>query len=227
MPSLISANMPIIELRDVRKSYSGVSEQNVLKGIDLDVDGGEFCAIIGRSGSGKSTLLNLVGAMDNADGGRIRVAGMDLTALSEQQRCKVRRHHIGFVFQAYNLLPTLTIAENVELPLELINQRDRSRVPALLERLGLTDKARRFPGELSGGEQQRAAIARALVHQPAVVIADEPTGNLDLETGRQVVGLLENVIAETNTSLIMATHSLDVVGQADQVHALKDGTLES
>jgi putative ABC transport system ATP-binding protein len=207
--------------------YDGDREHRVLDGVDLTVGRGEFVVILGRSGSGKSTLLNLLGAMDAPTRGELTVGGARIDRLDETGRTLFRRRHVGFVFQAYNLIPTLTVAENLLLPLELNDLLDGAgaRVAECLAQLGLADKAAAFPDRLSGGEQQRVAIARALVHRPALLIADEPTGNLDLETGRQVLALLDASTRAEGGTMVMATHSTEVIGIADRILTIEGGRL--
>jgi putative ABC transport system ATP-binding protein len=183
---------------------------------------------LGRSGSGKSTFLNLLSGIDPPDSGKIIINGTEITALSEQDRTLFRRHHIGFVFQSYNLIPTLTVAENLLLPLELIKRltrKDRDDVAELLEKLKLSDRLDSYPDRLSGGEQQRVAIARALIHDPDVILADEPTGNLDLDTAGQVLELLDILVKKAGKTLIMATHSQEVIGKADRVLSIRNQSL--
>ncbi len=221
--------MSLIVLRKVSKSYfeAGASHR-IFEGIDLSVDSGEFVVLLGRSGSGKSTLLNLVSGMDLPDEGEIAVCGYRLDRLPERERTLFRRHHVGFVFQQFNLIPTLTVLENVLLPLELTGKLETAshkRGLAMLQRLGLGTRLEAYPDRLSGGEQQRVAIARALIHDPAIILADEPTGNLDLETGRQVLTLLDGLVREQGRTLIMATHSREVIGLADRILTLHQGRL--
>ncbi len=214
-----------IEVREVSKAYGG---QIVLHEASLTIARSERVAVIGRSGSGKSTLLRLVGGLEPADEGVVRVGGADLGALSEPQRAAWRRRDLGFVFQFFNLLPTLTVAENVELPLALngVAAADsRRRSHALLAELGLGGCAARFPEELSGGEQQRVAIARAVIHEPKLVLADEPTGNLDVETATQVLELLRETCDQRGTTLVMATHSAEVAAQSTRVIAIRGGRI--
>jgi putative ABC transport system ATP-binding protein len=200
----------------------------VLRGIDAAIGRGELCVVVGRSGSGKSTLLHLLGAMDVPSAGEVVVDGIPLSRTSETARTWFRRRHVGFVFQFFNLVPTLTVEENLRLPLEL-NGRPagaaRERARALLADVGLAARAQAFPEALSGGEQQRVAVARALVHEPLVVLADEPTGALDLETGRQVLALLDRLTRQAGRTMVMATHSPEVVGLADRLFRLQDGRL--
>jgi putative ABC transport system ATP-binding protein len=185
-------------------------------------------AILGKSGSGKSTLLNLISGIDLVDGGDIWVGDQKLTTLNERQRTLFRRQNIGFVFQFFNLIPTLTVWENVSLPLELAgtdNGEASGRVETLLDAVGLLDRRDTFPDRLSGGEQQRVAIARALVHDPLLVLADEPTGNLDEATGRQVMALLDRLTRQNGKNLILVTHSQEAASYADRVLTLRDGKL--
>ncbi|MFP3941336.1 MAG: ABC transporter ATP-binding protein [Acidobacteriota bacterium] len=221
---------PLVRLDGVTKSYrEGRSQRVVLSGADLAVSRGELVVVMGRSGSGKSTLLNLVSGIDLANAGRVLVAGRDLGSLSERDRTLFRRHSVGFVFQAYNLIATLTVEENLLLPLELAGRAgpaERRRALALLERVGLAERAGSFPDRLSGGEQQRVAVARALTHEPELVLADEPTGNLDLETGQQVIRLLDELVRSRGATLLMATHAREVMGVADRVLDLRHGRLE-
>ncbi len=224
-----ASGYPLIDARGLTRAYSEAGHVHpVLTGIDLQVRTGELVVVLGRSGSGKSTLLNLIGAMDSADGGTLEVAGVRLDGLDEDARTRFRRRHIGFVFQTWNLIPTLTVAENLDLPLALngfAGAARAQRIGSFLERLQIGDKAARFPDQLSGGEQQRVAIARALVHAPDLVIADEPTGNLDLDTGRRVLDLLDAVTRAEGRTLLMATHGREVIGMADRVLSIEHGRL--
>jgi len=219
----------MIELEHVSKQFEGKRNVSALNDVHVAIGKGERVAIIGPSGSGKSTLLNLVGGLDRPTSGEVRVDGKPLSGLSDDDLTRVRRDTIGFVFQFFNLLPTLTVAENVELPLALnavAAQEARRRSHALLQELGLGSCAGRFPEELSGGEQQRVAIARAVVHEPQLVLADEPTGNLDLETAGQVIDLLRRTCERRGTTLLIATHSTDVAAQATRVIAIRGGHIE-
>ena len=219
----------LVELAGVTKTYrEGDRDQTVLRDVDATVARGELDVVVGRSGSGKSTLLNLIGGIDQPTAGEIVVDGVPLTGVSEEARTRFRRGRIGFVFQFFNLIPTLTVAENLLLPLELNGRTGvAARRTALqrLEEVGLADRAAAFPERLSGGEQQRVAVARALVHDPLLVLADEPTGNLDLETGRQVLELLDRLTRQAKKTMVMATHSREVVGLADRVLVIRDGRL--
>jgi putative ABC transport system ATP-binding protein len=215
-----------IELENVTKRYG---PQPVLEAADLQVERGQMVAVMGRSGSGKSTLLRLIGGLEAADAGVVRVDGTDLTALTETQRARRRRQGLGFVFQSFNLIPTLTVAENVELPLALNNVAPgdvRRRSRALLEELGLGSCADRFPEDISGGEQQRVAIARAVIHEPKLVLADEPTGNLDAETAHHVLELLRRTCRERDATLIIATHSAEIAAQAARILIIRAGRIE-
>ncbi|MEM6639896.1 MAG: ABC transporter ATP-binding protein [Pseudomonadota bacterium] len=218
-----------IALEGVSKTYlSGQQQQTVLRDVSVHVGSGRFVALLGRSGSGKSTLLNLMAGFDAPTAGHIRLGDLSLGKADDRERTFFRRRHIGFVFQAFNLLPTLTVSENVLLPLDLLDvpiTDARSRVAAALDSMGLSGYGDRFPEELSGGEQQRVALARALVHQPAVVLADEPTGNLDLANARQVVELLNSACRDAGMTLVMATHSREIKQYADEVLEMRDGQL--
>jgi putative ABC transport system ATP-binding protein len=220
---------PLITLRGVTKTYrEGGAERLVLRSVDATICRGELCVLIGRSGSGKSTLLNLIGGIDVPTAGDIAVDGLSLARAGEASRTLFRRRHVGFVFQFFNLIPTLTVEENLRLPLELNGRRGddaTARVRSLLAEVGLAERGPAFPEELSGGEQQRVAVARALVHEPSLVLADEPTGNLDLETGRQVIDLLDRLTRRAGRTMVMATHSPEVVGLADRIFRLQNGRL--
>jgi putative ABC transport system ATP-binding protein len=218
----------MLELKNVSKSYfEGNSKHFVLNDLELNVQNGEIIILLGKSGSGKSTLLNVISGIDIPESGVVSIDGTDITKLSEKNRTLVRRNKIGFIFQFFNLIPTLTVNENLLLPLELTgtNQRDE-KVKAILKEVGLGDRANTYPDRLSGGEQQRISIARALIHNPDIVLADEPTGNLDYETGLQIVDLLDRVVKKKGKTMIMVTHSKDVVGLADKIFSLKDGKLK-
>ena len=219
----------IVIIRDLYKTYhEGDRNLPVLEGVSLDIAAGEFFALLGASGSGKSTLLNLLSGIDSPDSGRILIDGNDITPLNDRQLTLFRRHHIGIVFQFFNLIPTLTVRENITLPGELSGSRPaaaQARADELLEQVGLRDRAATYPDKLSGGEQQRVAIARALLHEPKLVLADEPTGNLDDETGGTVLRLLLRLTREAGKTLVMATHSAEIARQADRLGRIHDGQL--
>ena len=219
-----------IELDGVCKDYDEHGQPHqVLDGVTARIDRGELIVLVGRSGSGKSTLLNIIGGLDRPSRGEVRIGGEALTTLSEDRLARLRRRGIGFVFQFFNLVPTLTALENLLLPLDLLGvPRDEAdaRAHQWLETVGLPGRGNSFPEEMSGGEQQRIALARALIHRPGLVIADEPTGNLDLETARQVLGLLDDLCRRDGTTLVMATHSPEVIGVADRVFTIHEGRLE-
>ena len=219
-----------IQLRGLsRRFHEGEREHVVLDNIDLDIRRGETVALRGRSGSGKSTLLNLIGGIDAPDTGSVTVAGMDLTGLSERERTLFRRKHIGFVYQSFNLVPTLSVADNVRLVLELNKvpaAEASARIDELLDAVGLADRVKSYPDVLSGGEQQRVAIARALAHEPAVLLADEPTGNLDDITAEGVLALLDKLVRDSSHTMLIATHSQHVASLCDRVLELHNGRLE-
>jgi putative ABC transport system ATP-binding protein len=220
---------PAVELRNLSKTYrEGEAERAVLRDVSLTVASGEIVVLVGRSGSGKSTLLNLIAGIDRPTSGSVVVNGTDLTALDEQARTRFRRRHIGFVFQFFNLIPLLTVEENLLLPLDLNGRADEkgvARARELLERVGLAGRGDSFPERLSGGEQQRVAIARALIHEPDVILADEPTGNLDADTAADVLDLLDKLAREAGRTVLMATHSREVIGVADRIFTVQRGAL--
>ena len=220
---------PIVELQGIYKSYrEGERSRAVLNGASLSVARGEWLFLLGRSGSGKSTLLNLLSGIDLPDRGEVLVEGCAINRLSERERTLFRRNKIGFMFQSYNLIPTLTVGENLLLPLELTGALTRARKSeglALLDQVGLADRAGSYPDRLSGGEQQRVAIARALAHKPLLVLADEPTGNLDAESGRQVLDLFERLLRPSATTLVLVTHSGEVARLADRLFCVREGHL--
>jgi len=220
---------PVAEMRRVTKVYrEGRRDHTVLRDADLRVAEGELLVLLGRSGSGKSTLLNLLSGIDLPTAGRILLRGTDLAELDERGRTLLRRHEIGFVFQFFNLIPTLTVEENLLLPLELAGRLDdgeRRRSLDLLDAVGLGDRRGSSPDLLSGGEQQRVAIARALAHDPLLILADEPTGNLDADTAEQVLELLEGSVRAAGKTLVMATHSREVAAVADRVLRVEGGRL--
>lgn len=218
----------MILLRNITKSYiEGEKEHFVLNDVNLQINKGEIVVLLGRSGSGKSTLLNLLSGIDSPGYGEIIIDGKALNKLSDRERTMFRRKNIGFIFQFFNLIPTLTVGENLLLPLELnrISESAESRVDELLEDIGLYHKKQSYPDKLSGGEQQRIAIARALIHEPAIILADEPTGNLDHETGLIIIDLIDRMVRKKGRTMIMATHSREVMGIADRIYSIKDGSL--
>lgn len=219
--------MADVVVSDLTKSFDeGGASRDVLRGVSFEVKSGELVAIVGRSGSGKSTLLNLIAGIDRPSRGSVRIGGRDISALNERDRTLFRRASVGFVFQFFNLLPTLTVEENVRLPLELgPGSRGAGREPArkLLQAVGLGDRAHDFPDHLSGGEQQRVAIARALVHAPALVLADEPTGALDAENGGRILELLVSLARHGGTTVLLVTHSADVARAADRTLVVEAG----
>jgi putative ABC transport system ATP-binding protein len=220
---------PVAELREVARRYArGGAEVHALAGVSLTVAPGELVAIVGPSGCGKSTLQNLIAGVDRADAGSVRVAGIELGRASERELTELRRRHLGVVFQAFHLVANLTAEENAALPLALDGRRDPERVRGLLAAVGLAARARHFPGELSGGEQQRVAVARALVHRPRLLIADEPTGNLDSASGTHVLALLEELREHEGAALVLATHDRELVRRASRtgrVVELRDGRI--
>jgi putative ABC transport system ATP-binding protein len=215
-----------VEARALRKTFvQGETDVHALRGVDLAVEAGSFVAIMGPSGSGKSTLLHLVGALDTPSGGELRVAGRSLAGLDEAALTELRRDAVGFVFQFFNLLPTLTAAENVLLPALIAGERAarrEARAAELLELVGLADRAEHLPAQLSGGEQQRISIARALLREPDLVLADEPTGNLDTRSGQVVLDLLRR-IADGGQTVVMVSHDPNAASRADRVVFLRDG----
>jgi predicted ABC-type transport system involved in lysophospholipase L1 biosynthesis ATPase subunit len=220
----------VLECRSLGFSYRGAAGATiVLRGVDLSLQAGERVAIVGESGSGKSTLLHLAAGLERPSDGAVRVNGTDLGGLSERERTLLRRLELGIVFQAFHLIPTLTALENVALPLELAGlgrgQDARDRAIEQLSRVGLAGKAHRYPEQLSGGEQQRVAIGRALVHRPALILADEPTGNLDSATGESVFSLLLEQVAATGSALLMVTHSSALAERLDRTVRMVDGRL--
>ena len=219
---------PIVQAARLRKVYHGADEVEALRGIDMEVGRGEMVAIVGPSGSGKTTLLNCLSGLDGFDGGQVSVDGHDMAKLSDRERTAYRRKNMGFVFQAFNLLPVLSAVENVEIPLLLQGvgaDTARRRALEMLETLGLAHRAGHRPDQLSGGEQQRVAVARALVHQPAVVWADEPTGNLDTEVTQVIVELLVRMNKQGQT-IVLVTHNPQVAERAARTLHMRDGRLE-
>ena len=204
---------------------SGGREITVLRDTTFDLEPGAFLAITGPSGSGKSTLLGLLAGLDRPTRGRVVLDGHDLAALSEDERARVRAEAVGFVFQSFHLIPTLTARENIQVPLELRGEDGRARADELLERVGLGDRGHHYPAQLSGGEQQRVAVARAFAHRPKILFADEPTGNLDAANGQNVIALLGELNREQGTTLVLVTHDPDLARRAHRVIRLRDGAV--
>ncbi|MDE0157827.1 MAG: ABC transporter ATP-binding protein [Gammaproteobacteria bacterium] len=221
---------PVIEFRHLSKSYWEADQEHVvLNDVNGKVYEGEFVVLFGKSGCGKSTLLNLISGIDAPGRGDILVEGQSLTGMSEDERTLFRRRHIGFVFQSFNLIPTLTVRDNLLLPLELtgrLDNGDRTDMADMLEELGMAQRMDFYPDKLSTGEQQRVAIARALIHKPAIILADEPTGNLDHDTGQEVLNLLDRLVRRAGRTMIMVTHSREVIGLADRLMTIRDCRLE-
>jgi putative ABC transport system ATP-binding protein len=219
----------LVRLDGIAKSYrEGEHDHVILSDATASLFPGEFVALLGPSGSGKSTLLNLLSGIDAPDKGSVIVDGVSLTKISERERTLFRRQHIGFIFQFFNLLPTLTVEENLLLPLELtgrVGEKERKRARDLLVQVGLEGREATFPDRLSGGEQQRVAVARALIHEPALVLADEPTGNLDSRTGSRILTLLQSLASDRGVTLLVVTHSRDVAAAADRILRIEEGRL--
>lgn len=217
--------MALIEFEQLTQRYDGSGGRVVLDDVSGQITAGEFVVVLGRSGCGKSTLLNLLGGLDKPSAGTVRLAGQTLDALPDAALTRLRRRQLGFVFQAFNLIPTLTVGENLALPLELNHLPVDDRIDDWLARVGLEGFANAWPDTLSGGEQQRLAVARALVHGPDIILADEPTGNLDLDNASRVVDLLETLCRQDGRTLVMVTHSHEVVGRADRLLTIRNGQL--
>jgi putative ABC transport system ATP-binding protein len=219
----------ILEICNLSKTFDeGESQRIVFRELNASIRRGEFVVLLGRSGSGKSTLLNLISGIDLPTEGEVLIGGQNLTTMTEQKRTLFRRNNIGFVFQFYNLIPTLTVIENLLLPLELkknIEAGSKKHAIQILEQVSLADRANSYPDRLSGGEQQRIAICRALIHKPLLLLADEPTGNLDVETGAEVLNLLNHLIRDNHMTTLMVTHSPEVAQLADRVMTIRDGAL--
>ena len=221
--------MTILETKDLRKVYgSGEAEVRALDGIVLTVNDGEFVAIVGSSGSGKSTLLHMLGGLDRPTSGTVTVDGQDLSALKEEELTIFRRRKIGFVFQSYNLVPVLSVWENIFLPVELDGGKlDKTYIDQIVQTLGLDNKLENLPNTLSGGQQQRVAIARALAAKPAIILADEPTGNLDSRTSQDVMGLLKITSERFSQTIVMITHNEELAQMADRTVRIEDGRIVS
>ncbi len=219
--------MAILETENLKKYYgSGETTVRALDGVSLSVEDGEFAAIVGTSGSGKSTLLHMLGGLDRPTEGRVRVEGKDIFSLKDDALTIFRRRKIGFVFQSYNLVPTLNVYENIVLPIQLDGNRvDKEHVGSIIQILGLKGKIKSLPSELSGGQQQRVAIARALASKPAIILADEPTGNLDSKTSLDVLGLLKTTGERFRQTMVMITHNEEIAQMADRIIRIEDGRI--
>ncbi len=222
--------MNVIELIDVHKIYrTEFYEVHAINGISMEIERGEFVAIMGPSGSGKSTLLHLIGCLDKPTKGEVFINGTEISKLGDGELTRLRRDSIGFIFQQYNLIPTLTALENVELPMifkGIPKEERRKRAMDLLRQVGLEEIAERKPNEMSGGQQQRVAIARALANSPTILLCDEPTGNLDSKTGRQVMGLIRKMNEERGVTVVLVTHDFSLADYADRIIKLRDGKIE-
>ena len=222
---------PIIELKDVTRTFgSGPTAAAALRGVTLTVSEGQLVALRGRSGSGKTTLLNIAGGLDRPDSGTVRVDGREVTSMSERERVRLRRDTVTYIFQSFGLLPVLSAAENIGVPLRITAVAPRARderVATMLTLVGLADHARHRPAELSGGQQQRVAIARALATRPRLLLADEPTGQLDAETGKQIMRLLRSVVRSEGVTALLATHDPSLIDMADSVLHLTDGVIQT
>jgi putative ABC transport system ATP-binding protein len=218
--------MSILRCESLTRAYpSGGREITVLRDITFELEAGRMLAITGPSGSGKSTLLGLLAGLDRPTSGRVLLDGHDLSVLGEDERARIRAERVGFVFQSFHLIPTLTALENVQVPLELRGEDARGRASELVERVGLQDRAHHYPAQLSGGEQQRVAVARAFVNRPKLLFADEPTGNLDAANGQNVVALLAELNRELGTTVVLVTHEPELAARADRVLRLRDGAI--
>ncbi len=221
----------VVVVDAVKHHYQrGLERFPVLDGVSLEVAPSETVALIGRSGSGKSTLLNLIGGLEPIQAGEIKLLGQAIASLNDSQRTKLRRQHIGFIYQSFNLVPTLNVAENISLPLALAgvpSKLVKAKVHKLLELVSLEGRASDYPDVLSGGEQQRVAIARALIHEPAILLADEPTGNLDAQSGRQIIALLQSMVSQNKAAMLLVTHSLEVASMADRALAIEQAGLRN
>ncbi len=217
----------MIETEKLTREYrSGEKRLRVLDEVDLRIDTGEFVSVVGPSGSGKSTLLALLAGLDDPTSGRVLLDGADLSGLDEDARARLRREHIGFVFQSFQLIPSLTALENVRVPLDLAGRKDgTARARSLLERVGLAERAHHLPVQLSGGEQQRVALARAFVHDPDILFADEPAGNLDTDAGAKILALMRELNRDHGTTLVLVTHDTELAAAAGRTVRLRDGRL--
>jgi putative ABC transport system ATP-binding protein len=212
----------MIKLESVEKYFGN---ERVLKCVNLELKKGEFISIMGSSGSGKSTLLNLIGGMDRPDKGNIIIDDKDISAFTDEKLTIYRRTKIGFIFQFFNLLPNITVFENIQMPLLLNGTEDGSKVCEFIDRVGLTGKQDHYPYQLSGGEQQRVAIARALIHNPEIILADEPTGSLDSDTGKRVMEIIQNLAGDTHKTLVLVTHEISIAAYAQRMVRIRDGVV--
>ena len=219
--------MKILQTTDLKKYYG--TEPNItraLDGVNFSVEEGEFVAVVGTSGSGKSTLLHVMGGVDTPNEGNVIVDGKDITRLTDEEMSVFRRRKIGFVFQAYHLIPVLTVEENIKMPILLDHRKpDRDYIDHIIEMLGLKDRRKHLPNQLSGGQQQRAAIARALANRPALILADEPTGALDSKNGNEVITLLQDSVKKLDQTLVLITHNIDLAREADRIVRITDGKI--
>ncbi|MFA5117562.1 MAG: ABC transporter ATP-binding protein [Candidatus Omnitrophota bacterium] len=222
----------MLEARNIHKAYKDSKRKvSVLKGVDLKIERGKFISIVGPSGAGKSTLLHILGGLDNPTGGHVFFENNDLYALPDPDLCKFRNRKVGFVFQFYHLLPEFTVLENVLMPLLIGSETSVNRqqldqeAHSLLNHVGLRERMEHFPSELSGGEQQRVALVRALIHKPAMLLCDEPTGNLDSKTGNEIVALIQKIHRENQMAVVLVTHNMELAGLAEKTYHLKDGLL--
>ena len=222
--------MALIDARDIRKDYTaGETTVTALRGLSFQIDSGGFVSFVGPSGSGKTTLLNIMGCLDQPTGGSIKIAGVDISTINRVQRAQFRGRNIGFIFQDFNLVPVLTVYENVEYPLVMVQHfppvERRERVMSLLREVEMLDQKDKYPDQLSGGQKQRVAIARALVTRPQLVLADEPTANLDHKTAYIVIGLMKKMRDEMNIAFVFSTHDQKIVGEAETIIRIEDGTI--
>jgi len=216
----------MLEAKNIHKSYrNGKKTLEVLKGVDLNIERGKFVAIVGPSGAGKSTLLHILGGLDNPTQGKVIFEKKDIYSLDDRAISHLRNRKVGFIFQFYNLLSELTVLENVMIPAEIAGLNPRSAALDLLDKMGLKERAGHFPGQLSGGEKQRVAIARGLINNPHLLLCDEPTGNLDSKTGEEIISVIKKINLENSMAVVMVTHNIELTKQANEVYQLKDGIL--